>query len=45
MEISEDNNEVVSPEAKRKIYSAALFDEELQDEEKEDDSHPNYSPA
>ena len=42
MEILEDHNEVVSPEAKRKIYSAAA---ELQDEQKEEDAYTKYARA
>ena len=42
MEIPEDHNEVVSPEAKRKIYSAAA---ELEDEKKEEDAYTKYARA
>ena len=42
MEIPEDHNEVVSPEAKRKIYAAAA---ELQNEQKEEDVYTKYARA
>ena len=42
MEILEDHNGVVFPEAKRKIYSAAA---ELQDEQKEEDAYTKYARA
>ena len=45
MDISENNRNDVTPEAKRKMHSA-LFDEELPHEQKlEDDAHPKYAPA
>ena len=44
MEIPEDKNMDLSPEAKRAIYSA-LFDEKSQDEQEEYDVHPKHAPA
>ena len=44
MEIPEDKNMDLSPEAKRAIYSA-LFDEQSQDEQEEYDVHPKHAPA
>ena len=44
MEIPEDHNKDLSPEAKREIYST-LFDEDSQGEQEEHNVHPKHAPA